>query len=123
VHAGRILTDGTRLAPWLDALEARARNAAAANRSPASSPTSPSFPTRTSTSSRQTGARSASDTWIHCSIGPEGEDIEEDERQQTQITPLAGFDRLALVGLSPEDIESMRRQFRVQHPETADGGM
>ncbi|KAG8747240.1 hypothetical protein FRC10_001856 [Ceratobasidium sp. 414] len=124
VHAGRILTDGIRLVPWLDALETRARNAAsAANRSAASSPTSPTFPTRTSISpSHHAGPISSADTWIHCSIGPEGEGAEDEEReQQGQIKPLTGFDRLASAGFSAEDIESMRRQFHSQRPEAADG--
>ena len=126
VHAGRILTDGIRLVPWLDALESRARNAstvANANRSPTSpaSPTAHSYPPRTSSSSRD--PEPDPDIWIHCSIGPEGEDIDEEEKQQqAQITPLTGFDRLASAGFSVEDIESMRRQFHAQRPEAADQG-
>lgn len=126
VHAGRILTDGIRLVPWLDALESRARKASAAanaNRSP----TSPSFsathsyPPRTSTSSRD--LETDNDIWIHCSIGPEGEDVDEEEKQQqAQITPLTGFDRLVSAGFSADDIESMRRQFHAQMPEAADQG-
>ncbi|KAG8706202.1 hypothetical protein FRC08_001215 [Ceratobasidium sp. 394] len=125
VHAGRILTDGIRLVPWLDALKARARNAASTtNRSAVSSPTSPTFPARTSISSSNyiELVSLAPDTWIHCSIGPEGEGIEDEEgEQQGQIKPLTGFDRLASAGFSAEDIESMRRQFHSQRPEAADG--
>ncbi|KAG9121196.1 hypothetical protein FRC07_002957 [Ceratobasidium sp. 392] len=126
VHAGRILTDGIRLVPWLEALEERARNAStsATNRSPASSPTSPTFPARTSISSLRHAepANPTVDIWIHCSIGPEGEGIEEEEKeQQAQIKPLTGFDRLASAGFSAEDIETMRRQFHSRRPEATDG--
>lgn len=130
VHAGRILTDGTRLVPWLDALESRARNAsttanAASNASP-TSPTTHSYPPRTSLSLSRDPEPDPDpdpDVWIHCSIGPEGEDIDgEEKQQQTQITPLTGFDRLASAGFSAEDIESMRRQFHAQRPEAADQG-
>jgi hypothetical protein len=66
----------------------------------------------------------ASDTWIHCSVGPEGEDLEDEENpQEPQIAPLRGFDRLASAGFSEEDIESMRRQFHAQRPEVLDQGM
>ncbi|QRV76018.1 hypothetical protein RhiJN_18852 [Ceratobasidium sp. AG-Ba] len=106
-------------------LEAHARNAPTANRSSTSSPTSPTFPTpaRNSISSNHAEPPPPPvDTWIHCSIGPEGEGVEDEEKQQhQQIKPLTGFDRLAAAGLSQEDIESMRRQFHAQRPEVDDG--
>ncbi|QRW04934.1 hypothetical protein RhiLY_03933 [Ceratobasidium sp. AG-Ba] len=88
-------------------------------------PTSPTFPTpaRNSISSNHAEPPPPPvDTWIHCSIGPEGEGVEDEEKQQhQQIKPLTGFDRLAAAGLSQEDIESMRRQFHAQRPEVDDG--
>ncbi|CAE6378836.1 unnamed protein product [Rhizoctonia solani] len=124
IHAGRLLTDGTRLVPWLEALEAHSRNSKANNassRSPASSPTATNFPSRKSTSSIQEHDLEPTDVWIHCSIGPEGEDLDEDDKpQEPQIAPLRGFDRLASAGFSAEDIESMRMQFHAQRPEVLD---
>ncbi|KAG8715473.1 hypothetical protein FRC11_003972 [Ceratobasidium sp. 423] len=123
VHAGRLLTDGTRLVPWLEALEAHSRKSNAKNassRSPGSSPTNTNFPPRRSSSSLQEPDPEPIDVWIHCSIGPEGEDIDGDDKQQEQIAPLRGFDRLASAGFSAEDIESMRRQFHAQRPEVLD---
>ncbi|KAH7345274.1 DUF2407 ubiquitin-like domain-containing protein [Rhizoctonia solani] len=124
VHAGRLLTDGTRLVPWLEALEAHSRKSNAKNapsRSPASSPTTTNFPQRRSFSSIQEPDPEPADVWIHCSIGPEGEDIDGDDKpQEPQIAPLRGFDRLASAGFSAEDIESMRRQFHAQRPEVLD---
>ncbi|CUA77567.1 hypothetical protein RSOLAG22IIIB_02584 [Rhizoctonia solani] len=124
IHAGRLLTDGTRLVPWLEALEAHSRNSKANNassRSPASSPTATNFSSRKSTSSIQEHDLEPTDVWIHCSIGPEGEDLDEDDKpQEPQIAPLRGFDRLASAGFSAEDIESMRMQFHAQRPEVLD---
>ncbi|KDN42913.1 hypothetical protein RSAG8_06439, partial [Rhizoctonia solani AG-8 WAC10335] len=124
VHAGRLLTDGTRLVPWLEALAAHSRKNNTKNvpsRSPASSPTTTNFPSRKSTSSLQEPSPEPTDVWIHCSIGPEGEDIDEDDKlQEPQIAPLRGFDRLASAGFSAEDIESMRMQFHAQRPEVLD---
>ncbi|KEP51934.1 putative transmembrane protein [Rhizoctonia solani 123E] len=124
VHAGRLLTDGTRLVPWLEALEAHSRKSSAQNapsRSPVSSPTNTSFPSRKSTSSIQEHDPEPTDVWIHCSIGPEGEDSDGDDKQQEpQIAPLRGFDRLASAGFSADDIESMRRQFHAERPEVLD---
>ncbi|CAE7231677.1 unnamed protein product [Rhizoctonia solani] len=97
VHAGRLLTDGTRLVPWLEALEAHSRKSNAKNapsRSPATSPTKTNFPSHRSTLSIQEPDPEPTDVWIHCSIGPEGEDIDGDDKpQEPQIAPLRGFDR------------------------------
>ncbi|KAF8680015.1 hypothetical protein RHS04_04691 [Rhizoctonia solani] len=124
VHAGRLLTDGTRLVPWLEALESHSRKSNANNtpvRSPVASPTSGNFPSRKSVSSIQEQDPEPADVWIHCSIGTEGDDIDGDDKQQEpQIAPMRGFDRLASAGFSAEDIESMRRQFHAQRPEVLD---
>jgi hypothetical protein len=126
VHAGRLLTDGIRLVPWLEALEAHSRKSTANNasiRSPTSSPTTANFPSRRSISSAQEQTPEPVDIWIHCSIGPEGDESDgEDKQQESQIAPLRGFDRLASAGFSAEDIESMRRQFHAQRPEVLDQG-
>ncbi|KAF8761173.1 hypothetical protein RHS01_01074 [Rhizoctonia solani] len=121
---GRLLTDGTRLVPWLEALESHSRKSNANNtpvRSPVASPTSGNFPSRKSVSSIQEQDPEPADVWIHCSIGTEGDDIDGDDKQQEpQIAPMRGFDRLASAGFSAEDIESMRRQFHAQRPEVLD---
>ncbi|KIM45045.1 hypothetical protein M413DRAFT_327737 [Hebeloma cylindrosporum] len=90
IHSGRLLTDGT---PLLNSLNEQRENHD--DRSSSTKPTT---------------------TWIHCSVGPliAGE-LEDDKNTQTaQIQPIRGFDRLASVGFSPEDIENFRRQFHSQ---------
>jgi len=57
-------------------------------------------------------------TWMHCSVGPKMENVDEDNedgKQQTaQLHPARGFDRLAAVGFSESDIANFRRQFHSQ---------
>jgi len=98
IHSGRILTNGTVFYTWLTTLEERQQRAVAGDSvaedgSAASEGVKPKIK-------------------IHCSIGPEMKQEEEDESVQTaQLTPLRGFDRLASAGFSPEDIATIRRQF------------
>ncbi|KAI6014705.1 hypothetical protein BKA83DRAFT_4343488 [Pisolithus microcarpus] len=88
IHAGRLLTDGIRLHPWLTALEEKQHRV-----------------TSTSEESHPP-AQSSMITWLHCSVGPVIErGTESEERPQVaQIQPLSGFDRLATAGFSEEDI-------------------
>ncbi|KAF8971062.1 DUF2407 ubiquitin-like domain-containing protein [Flammula alnicola] len=104
IHSGRLLTDGTFLFSWLTSLEERQQRAHADDES--SGPA-----TATAATAK------ASTTWIHCSVGPvvnPGEAEDEKNVQTAQIQPARGFDRLASVGFSPEDIENFRRQFHSQ---------
>ncbi|TFY76141.1 hypothetical protein EWM64_g7871 [Hericium alpestre] len=59
--------------------------------------------------------------WLHCSVGrelAEGEEEEEEREPQTaQIRPLRGFDRLTAAGFSPADIVNFRRQFHMRTSE------
>ncbi|KIK23496.1 hypothetical protein PISMIDRAFT_100371 [Pisolithus microcarpus 441] len=98
IHAGRLLTDGIRLHPWLTALEEKQHRV-----------------TSTSVESHLP-AQSSVITWLHCSVGPvieRGTESEENP-QVAQIQPLRGFDRLATAGFSEEDIANFRRQFHGQ---------
>ncbi|KIK23542.1 hypothetical protein PISMIDRAFT_455869 [Pisolithus microcarpus 441] len=98
IHAGRLLTDGIRLHPWLTALEEKQHRV-----------------TSTSEESHPP-AQSSMITWLHCSVGPVIErGTESEERPQVaQIQPLSGFDRLATAGFSEEDIANFGRQFHGQ---------
>ncbi|KDQ14989.1 hypothetical protein BOTBODRAFT_109072 [Botryobasidium botryosum FD-172 SS1] len=98
IHSGRILTNDTVFYAWLSTLEARQQRAV------------------NSENATEDGSATSEDVKpkikIHCSIGPEMTQEEEDESVQTaQLTPLRGFDRLASAGFSPEDIATIRRQF------------
>ncbi|KAI6044920.1 DUF2407 C-terminal domain-containing protein [Pisolithus marmoratus] len=95
IHAGRLLTDGIRLHPWLTALEEKQHRV---------------------TSTTEESMQSSMITWLHCSVGPviERGTESEEKPQVTQIQPLRGFDRLATAGFSEEDIANFRRQFHSQ---------
>jgi len=54
---------------------------------------------------------------MHCSVGPKlepGEEGDEDRTQAAQLQPARGFDRLAALGFSEDDIANFRRQFHSQ---------
>jgi len=98
IHAGRLLTDGTLLHPWLSTLEGRQLRAKTSDAS-LSSP------------------RPHIITWLHCSVGPTleaGTETEDNPPQVAQLRPLRGFDRLVAAGFSEEDISNFRRQFHSQ---------
>ncbi|KAJ7076892.1 DUF2407 ubiquitin-like domain-containing protein [Mycena belliarum] len=91
IHSGRLLADTTLLHTWL--LQLGKQKQVSGDDDPA--------PT----------------TWIHCSVGREIEDGEEEEEgveQKAQLQPARGFDRLASVGFSEADIANFRQQFHSQ---------
>ncbi|KAJ3813151.1 DUF2407 ubiquitin-like domain-containing protein [Lentinula lateritia] len=89
IYSGRLLTDSTLVSSWLKPPE-----------------------------ERQVGADSPHVAWLHCSVGQELEpnELENDESKEqiSQIQPARGFDRLASLGFSEEDIAGIRRQFHSQ---------
>jgi hypothetical protein len=94
-----LLSEGTLLYAWVIALEERQKRANA--------------------DEDITGLISKTNTtWIHCSVGqpfePGEGDTEDSNTQTAQIQPIRGFDRLASVGFSQEDIDNFRRQFHSQ---------
>ncbi|KAF9472135.1 hypothetical protein BDN70DRAFT_887344 [Pholiota conissans] len=108
IHSGRLLTDGTYLFSWLTSLEERQQRA---------NTTDAETPGAATAVSTATPAKAGNTTWIHCSVGPvmDPSELEDDTNVQTaQLQPARGFDRLASVGFSPEDIENFRRQFHSQ---------
>ncbi|KAF8500799.1 DUF2407 C-terminal domain-containing protein [Russula emetica] len=109
IHAGRLLTDATRISSWLGTLEERQQRAA----TKVKDETDPSIlPTVPSTSSSSTSVPAV--PWLHCSVGAQlsdGEEEGEAQPQEAQIKPLRGFDRLAAAGFSESDILNFRRQF------------
>ncbi|KAJ7647535.1 DUF2407 ubiquitin-like domain-containing protein [Roridomyces roridus] len=92
IHSGRLLADTTLLDPWLRELDEKRKQ------------------------SGDDRAAVAEMTWVHCSVGREivdGED-EEGNEQTAQLQPARGFDRLASVGFSEADIQNFRQQFHSQ---------
>ncbi|KAJ7497022.1 DUF2407 ubiquitin-like domain-containing protein [Mycena latifolia] len=94
IHSGRLLADTTLLYSWLAALDEKQRQTSGEDDSTPVSPT----------------------TWMHCSVGREIEDGEDEEgiEQKAQLQPARGFDRLASVGFSEADIANFRQQFHSQ---------
>ncbi|KAJ7928515.1 DUF2407 C-terminal domain-containing protein [Mycena leptocephala] len=95
IHSGRLLPDSTLLNAWLVALDGKLKQSSADDDSPLISAT----------------------TWMHCSVGREIEDGEDEEgtsRSKAQLQPARGFDRLASVGFSEADIANFRQQFHSQ---------
>ncbi|KAF9070784.1 DUF2407 ubiquitin-like domain-containing protein [Rhodocollybia butyracea] len=90
IHSGRLLTDGIKVFSWLKSLDER----------------------------QEAAGSPASAVWVHCSVGQklEPSELENDEakEQVSQIQPARGFDRLASLGFSEEEIAGIRRQFHSQ---------
>jgi hypothetical protein len=103
---------------WLDGLKRRAASAAEDEGSPP--------------------AAATESAWLHCAVGPELADGEEEEESVPVSTPpwlherhpaeivrlqqeqarARGFDRLAAAGFSAEDIENMRTAFHARQATT-----
>ncbi|KAH6914253.1 DUF2407 C-terminal domain-containing protein [Coprinopsis sp. MPI-PUGE-AT-0042] len=101
IYLGRLLTDGTFIYAWLASLEEKQRRAA------------------TGTGDTDSDRKPSGTTWIHCSVGPSVETPEDEPReersiQEGQLQPARGFDRLASLGFSEDDIANFRRQFHSQ---------
>jgi hypothetical protein len=113
IHAGRLLADSTHLASWLGTLEERQQQQQQQQRTAtkARDDTDPSiFPNAPPSSA----VAPVPVPWLHCSVGAQLSDGEEDgeaQPQEAQIRPLRGFDRLAAAGFSEDDILNFRRQF------------
>lgn len=121
------MTDGTYLYIWLASLEERQKRAKAIEGT--------DDPVET-TANPNTGSNAA---WLHCSIGAEETEAEteastqavsvptqnavlpvtdalngqKEEAMTEAPEPLRGFDRLQTAGFTEEDIETIRRQFRI----------
>ncbi|KAJ7125016.1 DUF2407 C-terminal domain-containing protein [Mycena epipterygia] len=92
IHSGRLLPDTILLNAWLVALDEKRRQ------------------------TEDDSAPISATTWMHCSVGREIEDGEDEEgsEQKAQLQPARGFDRLASVGFSEADIANFRQQFHSQ---------
>ncbi|KIK68986.1 hypothetical protein GYMLUDRAFT_153057 [Collybiopsis luxurians FD-317 M1] len=96
IHSGKLLADTTLIYSWLKSSDERQQKLEA-----------------------DSGTQSTSAlAWLHCSIGQklETSDSEGDEgkEQVSQIQPARGFDRLASLGFTEEEIAGIRRQFHNQ---------
>ncbi|OJT12085.1 DSC E3 ubiquitin ligase complex subunit 3 [Trametes pubescens] len=97
IHAGQLLAESTPIYARISSIQHRKRG---------------SEKQRDEDEESTEPASSAGTTWLHCSVGPqlsEGED--ESNLQTAQLKPLRGFDRLAAAGFSEEDIANIRLQF------------
>ncbi|KAG8965546.1 hypothetical protein FRC00_000022 [Tulasnella sp. 408] len=118
IHSGRLLTDGTFLYGWIASLEEHQRRAnvdtGTSRQSTDSSPAADSLG----------GHQRPEPIWLHCSIGPEIQEEQEEDAAQPdpQIAPLRGFDRLISAGFTEEDIATIRRQFRSSRGLDQDAG-
>ncbi|KAF8170331.1 DUF2407 ubiquitin-like domain-containing protein [Mycena galopus ATCC 62051] len=94
IHSGRLLADTLVLHAWLVELDEKRKQSVEDDSGPPNSET----------------------TWMHCSVGREIEDGEDEEgkEQKAQLQPARGFDRLASVGFSEADIANFRQQFHSQ---------
>ncbi|KAK1229138.1 hypothetical protein PQX77_007808 [Marasmius sp. AFHP31] len=110
IHSGRLLTDGTFLYAWLKKLDERQKRASA----PEDGATEEAADSK---------GKSTVASWLHCSVGREIEQGEEEVDDSFQ--PARGFDRLASMGFSQSDIASIRRQFHIQNDSflTGDEGL
>jgi len=100
IHSGRILADSQNLSEYLSKHE---KNAIA--------------PDQEDAKGKGNETQGYQVTWLHCSVGTELADGEEEgdgTSQKPQIKPLRGFDRLAAAGFSEEDIANFRRTFHNQ---------
>ncbi|KAL5512674.1 hypothetical protein ACEPAG_2940 [Sanghuangporus baumii] len=107
ICSGRILSNEIMLLEWLDSLDMRQKRSVETQDIKGKG--------KVKDDSESGGIEMvASQVWLHCSVGVEvGENEDEDEEhvQQSQIKPLRGFDRLAAAGFSEEDIANFRRTF------------
>ncbi len=120
IHSGKLLTDTTSLDSLLGSQEQRQKQGSIPDVNASHDAASPT-------------------TWLHCSVGPQMIEGEEDETkiqaslmllpspspvglclrsrclivlpQTAQLKPLRGFDRLAAAGFSEQDIANIRMQF------------
>ncbi|KAI0632292.1 DUF2407 ubiquitin-like domain-containing protein [Trametes polyzona] len=98
IHAGQLLAENTPLYSRVASLEQRRRASGSEDAAEEGSATPTS---------------GGGTTWLHCSVGPQLSEGEEEESkvQTAQLKPLRGFDRLAAAGFSEEDIANIRLQF------------
>jgi hypothetical protein len=82
IHAGRLLADGTHLESWLGTLEERQQRAAA-TRAAKDEPDPSILPNAPPPSS------AAALPWLHCSVGAQLSDGEEDGEVQPQVRPCS----------------------------------
>ncbi|KAJ7232794.1 DUF2407 ubiquitin-like domain-containing protein [Mycena haematopus] len=94
IHSGRLLADTLLLHSWLVELDEKRKQSV----------------------EDDSGQPNSEITWLHCSVGREIEDGEDEEgkEQKAQLQPARGFDRLASVGFSEADIANFRQQFHSQ---------
>ncbi|RSH90943.1 hypothetical protein EHS25_010119 [Saitozyma podzolica] len=148
IHAGRLLTDGILLLPWLRSLEERVRRQAAgvggdvesvlkevglADDEDDNDEDAGIGPgTRADPAGKEKGkgkdreGKGKEDrVWLHCNVGARMDvKKEEDKEEEEPVAPRRrGFDALLDAGLSPADVAQMRRQFYESRGEEVPEGL
>ncbi|WVO24957.1 uncharacterized protein IAS62_006339 [Cryptococcus decagattii] len=115
IHSGRMLSDGVRIVPWVEAMEERVRRQAEG----AVEGVVREVKGRGHGGGLEDGGEEEGDgdgekemIWIHCIVGGKEEGIKAEVPEVAPAMPRRrGFDMLLDSGFSPDDVAHMRRQF------------
>ncbi|KAE8542165.1 hypothetical protein D1P53_001648 [Cryptococcus gattii VGV] len=113
IHSGRMLSDGVRIVPWVEAMEERVRRQAEG----AVEGVVREVKGRGRGGGLEDGGEEEGDgekemIWIHCIVGGKEEGIKAEVPEVAPAMPRRrGFDMLLDSGFSPDDVAHMRRQF------------
>ncbi|KAL1413144.1 hypothetical protein Q8F55_000893 [Vanrija albida] len=123
IHAGRLLTDGILLLPWLRSLEERVRRQAAG----VGGDVGEVLREVGLTDEGADKPRAPQKVYLHCNVGgPQaaGDATPSDTAEEAAPAPRRrGFDALLDAGLSPEEVAQMRRQFYESRGEEVPDGL
>lgn len=122
IHAGRLLTDGILLLPWLRSLEERVRRQAAG----VGGDVGEVLREVGLTDEGADKPRPPEKVYLHCNVGgPQaaGESTPSDAAEEAPAPRRRGFDALLDAGLSPEEVAQMRRQFYESRGEEVPDGL
>ncbi|WOO76827.1 DSC E3 ubiquitin ligase complex subunit 3 [Vanrija pseudolonga] len=122
IHAGRLLTDGILLLPWLRSLEERVRRQAAG----VGGDVGEVLREVGLTDEGADKPRPPEKIYLHCNVGgPQaaGESTPSDAAEEAPAPRRRGFDALLDAGLSPEEVAQMRRQFYESRGEEVPDGL
>lgn len=109
IHAGRLLTDGILLLPWLRSLEERVKRQAAGVGGDVGQVLRE---VGLAEVDRDGAPGTEGKVYLHCNVGgPLAAGTTPEEEVEAPAPRRRGFDTLLDAGLSPEDVANMRRQF------------
>ncbi|OXG76761.1 hypothetical protein C345_06621 [Cryptococcus neoformans A2-102-5] len=110
IHSGRMLSDGVRIVPWVEAMEERVRRQA---EGAVEGIVREVKGHRGGLEDGEEGGEGGQEMiWIHCIVGGKEEGIKAEVPEAAPAMPRRrGFDVLLDSGFSPDDVAHMRRQF------------